>query len=117
MQQWLPGLPGWLGTLLHVFGVTFLMSCSAVLPKVYASRHPLALARRMARPLRLAQQVLRPVCSDECLGTALSRRVDSGGVEDLEHAVNVTDSEERSDKENRILSGIVNFGSKDVKRS
>ena len=30
--------------------------------------------------------------------------------------VNVTDSEERSDEENRILSGIVSFGSKDVKQ-
>ena len=37
-------------------------------------------------------------------------------IEDLEHAVNITDSAERSDEENRILSGIVNFGSKDVKQ-
>lgn len=122
MQQWLPGLPGWLGTLLHVFGVTFLIVLfGEVLPKVYANRHPLALARRMARPLRLAQQVLRPVWLPmNALGTALSRRVDSAppevSIEDLEHAVNVTDSEERSDEENRILSGIVNFGSKDVKQ-
>ena len=99
--------------LLFVFG--------EVLPKVYANRHPLALARRMARPLRLAQQVLRPVWLPmNALGTALSRRVDSAppevSIEDLEHAVNVTDSEERSDEENRILSGIVNFGSKDVKQ-
>ena len=30
--------------------------------------------------------------------------------------MNITDSEERSEEENRILSGIVNFGSKDVKQ-
>ncbi len=122
MQHWLPSLPGWMATLLQVFGVTFLIVLfGEVLPKVYANRHPLELARRMARPLKLAQQILRPIWQPmNALGTALSKRVEAAppevSIEDLEHAVNITDSEERTDEENRILSGIVNFGSKDVKQ-
>lgn len=122
MQHWLPALPMWLATLLQVFGVTFLIVLfGEVLPKVYANRHPLELARRMARPLKVSQQLLRPIWQPmNALGTALSKRVETAppevSIEDLEHAVNITDSEERTEEENRILSGIVNFGSKDVKQ-
>ena len=37
-------------------------------------------------------------------------------VEDLEQALELTDNEERSEDEQRILEGIVNFGSKDAKQ-
>ena len=122
MQHWLPALPATLAALLQVFGVTFLIVLfGEVLPKVYANRHPLSLARGMARPLRLAQQVLRPIWQPlNALAHALTKRSEATphelSVQDLEHALNITDSEERSEEENRILSGIVNFGSKDVKQ-
>ena len=122
MQHWLPSLPGWVGTLLHVFGVTLLIVLfGEVLPKVHANRNPLGLARLMARPLRMARLILRPAWQPmNALTAALSSRVESAppdlSVEDLEHAVQITDSEDRSAEENRILSGIVNFGSKDVKQ-
>ena len=122
MQHWLPALPPWLSVLLQVFGVTFLIVLfGEVLPKVYANRNPLGLARTMARPLRMARTVLRPAWQPmNALAGALASRVDTAppelSVEDLEHAVQVTDSEDRTDEENRILSGIVNFGSKDVKQ-
>ena len=122
MQHWLPALPGWIGAALHVFGITLLIVLfGEVLPKVYANRHPVSLARGMARPLSLAKVLLRPFWQPmNALGVALSRNVENAppelSVEDLEHAVNITDSEDRSEEENRILSGIVNFGSKDVKQ-
>ena len=122
MQHWLPALHPTLAVALQVFGVTFLIVLfGEVLPKVYANRNPLALARRMARPLQLAQQLLRPIWQPmNALAGALSRSVESVphelSVSDLEHAVNITDSDDRTDEENRILSGIVNFGSKDVKQ-
>ena len=122
MQHWLPALHPTLAVVLQVFGVTFLIVLfGEVLPKVYANRNPLALARRMARPLQLAQQLLRPIWQPmNALAGALSRSVESAphelSVSDLEHAVNITDSDDRTDEENRILSGIVNFGSKDVKQ-
>jgi len=122
MQHWLPSLPGWLGPVLHVFGVTFLIVLfGEVLPKVHANRNPLGLARTMARPLRIARMLLRPAWQPmNALATALSMRVETAppdlSLKDLEHAVQVTDSEERTEEENRILSGIVNFGSKDVKQ-
>lgn len=122
MQHWLPALHPTLAAALQVFGVTFLIVLfGEVLPKVYANRNPLALARRMARPLQLAQQLLRPIWQPmNALAGVLSRSVESAphelSVSDLEHAVNITDSDDRTDEENRILSGIVNFGSKDVKQ-
>ena len=121
MQHWLVALPPVIGTALHVFGVTLLIVLfGEVLPKVYANRHPLTLARRMARLLTWSKGILRPIWQPlnamaGWLAPASGDTVDLS-VEDLEHAVNVTDSAERSDEENRILSGIVNFGSKDVKQ-
>ncbi len=121
LQHWLDELPPVVGTLLHVFGVTFLIVLfGEVLPKVYANRYPRALAERMARVLSLSKGVLRPVWHPlNAMASWLSPRKGMAtelSVEDLEHAVNVTDSGERSEEESRILSGIVNFGSKDVKQ-
>ena len=122
MQHWLPAMPAWLSVLLQVFGVTFLIVLfGEVLPKVHANRNPLGLARTMARPLKVARTVLRPAWQPmNALAASLSSRVETAppdlSVEDLEHAVQVTDSEERTEEEKRILSGIVNFGSKDVKQ-
>ncbi len=121
MQRWLVALPPIIGAALHVFGVTFLIVLfGEVLPKVYANRHPLTLARRMARSLTWSKGILRPIWQPlnamaGWLAPASGAAVELS-VEDLEHAVNVTDSAERSEEENRILSGIVNFGSKDVKQ-
>ena len=121
MQHWLKHLPDLVGQALHVFGVTFLIVLfGEVLPKVQANRNPLRLAGRMAGILAVSKRLLRPVWQPlNAMAVWLSSKAESTpelSVEDLEHAVNVTDSEERSDEENRILSGIVNFGSKDVKQ-
>ena len=121
LQHWLGDLPPVVGTLLHVFGVTFLIVLfGEVLPKVYANRYPRALAERMARVLSISKGILRPVWQPlNAMASWLSPRSGMApelSVEDLEHAVNVTDSGERTEEENRILSGIVNFGSKDVKQ-
>ena len=121
MQHGLTSLPPMVGTLLHVFGVTFLIVLfGEVLPKVHANRNPMILAGRMARPLTIAKGILRPIWMPlNAMAEWFSPKGETTpelSVEDLEHAVNVTDSEERTDEENRILSGIVNFGSKDVKQ-
>lgn len=121
MQHWLTTLPPLIGAALHVFGVTFLIVLfGEVLPKVYANRNPMLLARRMAPVLSVSKGILRPVWQPlNAMASRLSGNQDSTpelSVEDLEHAVHVTDSDERTEEENRILSGIVNFGSKDVKQ-
>lgn len=121
MQYGLDALPPLVATALHVFGVTFLIVLfGEVLPKVQANRNPVQLARRMARILTVAKGLLRPIWHPlNAMADRLSSATESTpelSVEDLEHAVNVTDSEDRTEEENRILSGIVNFGSKDVKQ-
>jgi gliding motility-associated lipoprotein GldD len=107
----------------HIFSVTFLIVLfGEVIPKIYASRNSLKLATRMARPLSIAQRLLIPVARPMVSFTALidrrlSRfRTDDVSVADLEHALELTDSGERTEDEKRILTGIVSFGKKDVKQ-
>ena len=107
----------------HIFAVTFIIVLfGEVIPKIYASRNSQAFVIKMAMPLALAQRVLLPVARPMMAFSGLierklaKSRKDDVSVEDLEHALALTDSGERSEDEKRILSGIVSFGKKDVKQ-
>ena len=115
-------MPLWLGTLIHVVGVTFLLVLfGEVIPKIYATSFGMDLAKLMAAPLMLCQQVLRPiwkplVSMGRWMDNKLANPAADVSVEDLEQALELTDNAERSEEEQRILEGIVNFGSKDAKQ-
>lgn len=115
-------LPGWLSTLVHVVGVTFLLVLfGEVIPKIYATAHGATLAKFTARPLELAQKVLQPVWIPLVnMGAWMDGKLQSPNtevsIEDLEQALELTDNAERTEDEQRILEGIVNFGSKDAKQ-
>jgi putative hemolysin len=107
----------------HIFAVTFVIVLfGEVIPKIYASRNGPKFATAMAQPLYLVQQLLQPVARPMTAFSGLVDRKlarfhnDDVSVEDLEHALALTDSGERSEDEKRILSGIVSFGKKDVKQ-
>jgi gliding motility-associated protein GldE len=112
----------WLTFLVQVVGVTFfLVLFGEVIPKVYASSHNLSLARSMAFPISIIQKLLSPISRPLVGSTAfLERRLSSYSsgisVSDLEHALELTQREGRSEEEQKILEGIVSFGSKDVKQ-
>jgi len=116
------GLPLWLGTLIHVAGVTFLLVLlGEVIPKIYATNHGMQFAKFMASPLSWAQRVFRPawaplVAMGGWMDDRLAHPVAAVSVEDLEQALELTDNSERTAEEQRILEGIVNFGSKDAKQ-
>lgn len=116
------GLPVWLQWTLHVALVTFLIVLfGEVIPKVYATSNSVEFAQLMARPLGNAQRLLRPVWSPlVAVGGWLDKRVETPvsalSVEDLEQALELTADDERSEEEQRILEGIVSFGSKDAKQ-
>jgi gliding motility-associated protein GldE len=116
------GLPLWLGTLIHVAGVTFLLVLlGEVIPKIYATNHGMQFAKFMASPLSWAQRVFRPawaplVAMGGWMDDRLAQPVAAVSVEDLEQALELTDNSERTAEEQRILEGIVNFGSKDAKQ-
>lgn len=116
------GLPLWLQWTLHVALVTFLIVLfGEVIPKVYATSNAVPFAQRMSGPLMVAQKALRPIWSPlVAVGGWLDRKVEtpssSLSVEDLEQVLELTADEERTEDEQRILEGIVSFGSKDAKQ-
>ena len=112
-----------LEVIIHIAAVTFLIVLfGEVIPKVYATNYSLELARIMARPLQICQKVFyifwKPLVN---MGNIIDRRANTGGgsgisVDTLSHALELTDSDERSSEEKKILEGIITFGSKDVKQ-
>lgn len=115
-------LPGWLNTLIHVVGVTFLLVLfGEVVPKIYATTFGVELAKLTSVPLSWFQRALRPawlplVRLGRWMDDKLQAPATDVSVEDLEQALELTDNAERSADEQRILEGIVNFGSKDAKQ-
>ena len=55
-------MPAWVGTLVHVVGVTFLLVLlGEVVPKIYATKFGVRLAKFTAAPLQFSQRILRPI--------------------------------------------------------
>lgn len=115
-------LPAWVNTLIHVVGVTFLLVLfGEVIPKIYATSFGVQLAKFTSAPLLGAQRLLKPVWLPlVSLGSWMDNKLTSPStevsVEDLEQALELTDNADRTEEEQRILEGIVNFGSKDAKQ-
>jgi len=108
--------------MLNIVGITgMIVLFGEVMPKVYATRHGLKLAQAMALPLTWAQRVLQPVWRPLVrMGGWVDRRwggrSEALSVTDLEQALVLTENEERTEEEKRILEGIVALGSKDAKQ-
>jgi gliding motility-associated protein GldE len=116
------GMETWLKWVIHVGGITFLIVLfGEVIPKVYATSNRSDFAQVMAGPLLIAKRILTPVWKPLVrIGSWVGRRVEVPNadlsVEDLEHALHLTDDDDRSEDEQRILEGIVALGSKDAKQ-
>ncbi len=111
-----------LEAIIHIATVTFLIVLfGEVIPKVYATNYGMKLAKIMSLPLQISQRIFwvlwKPLVS---LGGLLDKRNPQSGnnisVEELGHALQLTDSAQRSSEEKRILEGIITFGTKDVKQ-
>lgn len=92
-----------------------------IIPKVYATNHNKRLASTLAVPLALTQNLLSPVTTLLMRSTGFfekryRNRQTEISVDDLSTALELTNSGERSDDEQKILEGIVTFGSKNVKQ-
>ncbi|NNE54404.1 MAG: DUF21 domain-containing protein, partial [Flavobacteriales bacterium] len=107
---------------INVVGVTFLIVLfGEVIPKVYATSYNVTLARFMSLPLLATRKIFQPLSWVLIRSTNF---VDKGfqgnganiSVDELEHALELTQDDDRSTEEHKILEGIVSFGSKDVKQ-
>lgn len=92
-----------------------------VIPKVYATNNSIKLAKFMASPLLIVGKVCSPLSNVLVQSTSfIDKRIKKSGTEisvnDLDHALEITDIEGVSEEDKKILEGIVKFGETDVKQ-
>ncbi len=98
-----------------VFITSLLLFFGEITPKVYAAKYKLRIVHLLAKPLALLKWVFYPLSYLLIEGTRfIDKRVNltetTASLEDLKQAIDLTRSEDESEKEEReILKGIVNF--------
>ena len=106
------------GFLINTVVVTFLLLlCGEVLPKVFAQGSTLRVALWFAQPLTLLKWLVYPlslalVKTSKVVSERLSQKSNEIPIKDLADAVDMTTA--TSSEEQKILSGIVNFASREV---
>ncbi len=108
-----------IGYIFQVIIITFfLLLFGEIIPKVYATRHALRMARFMSVPINILEKIFRPVnailiTSTSFVNKRIQNKSQNISVNELSQALELTDDHEISeDKE--ILEGIVKFGNKNV---
>lgn len=108
--------------LITVIGVTFLiLLMGEVIPKVYAANNGMFLAKFMALPLDIIGRIVYPLSSFLIKSTSfIDKKITNKGnqisIYDLENALEITEIEDATDDDKKILEGIVKFGHTDVKQ-
>ncbi|MGB0136656.1 MAG: gliding motility-associated protein GldE [Flavobacteriales bacterium] len=119
----LTGVSETLKLIINIGVVTFIIVFfGEVIPKVYATINNRAMARTMSLPLMVTSKVFAIPAglllrSTNFIDRRLERRQGKAvSVGELEQALELTQDDERTDEQQKILSGIVSFGSTDVKQ-
>ena len=114
-ENWTP-LMTFLVEILAITGMLLLFG--EILPKVYANAARMNFARMVSGPLTQIHKLLYPISkrlSKTIQRINLEGRGPSLSVDDLEQALELTANESSNEDEQRILKGIVRFGSTTVK--
>jgi gliding motility-associated protein GldE len=109
---------------LEIVVITFIILLfGEIMPKVYANRNSLKVAKIMAKPLYNAGKIppfswlkVLLVNGSDFIVSKAKRKAIEVSTDDLETAIALTREENSDDEEQRILEGIVNFGNTDVKQ-
>ena len=102
--------------------VTFLILLfGEILPKIYASRNSLSFATFMALPLKVLDVLFTPLSSPMQAITVsiqekFGKQKSNISVGQLSQALELTDQKETTTEEQKILQGIVTFGTTDTKQ-
>jgi gliding motility-associated protein GldE len=105
--------------LIEVVGITLtILLFGEVVPKIYSTKNALFMARTMAQPINIMRQ-MPPISWLKWLlvsGTKIiQKRAKKHGInistDELEQAIALTKEEHTSEKEHKILEGIIRFGS------
>ena len=114
-------LPDWLDFAIQVIGITFiLLLFGEILPKVYATKNALKISLLMALPLKILIKVFKPISfllisSTNFIDKKIKRKTHDISVEELSHAIDLTNDINSNQQEHQLLKGIVKFGETSVK--
>ena len=116
-------LPNWLNFVLEVGFITVLILLfGEILPKVYANRKPISFSKKMAFPVQFIDKYLFffitiPMSKmTKFIQDKLVFKKPNLSVDKLSDAFDLTDKNETSKEEKKILKGIISFGSTEVKQ-
>jgi len=107
---------------LEVFVITFLILIfGEILPKVYANRNNLKFSKFMARPLKILDLVFSPISFPMrslslSIYNMLGKQKTNFNINYLSQALELTSKGSTTKEEQKILKGIVSFGSIDTKQ-
>ncbi len=107
---------------LEVFVITFLILLfGEILPKVYANRNNLKFSKFMARPLKILDLIFSPISfpmrsASLSIYNMLGKQKTNFNINYLSQALELTSKGSTSKEEQKILKGIVSFGSTDTKQ-
>ena len=108
--------------IIQVAGITFIILLfGEVIPKIYATKNAIKLARLMSFPLNLISFLTTPlsyilISFSGLIDKHIKQRGLNVTVEDLSHALDLTSDIPENQNEHRILKGIVKFGETNVKQ-
>ncbi|WP_411766801.1 gliding motility-associated protein GldE [Winogradskyella sp. A3E31] len=112
----------WLRFLLDVIIATFLILLfGEIIPKIYASRNSVKFASMVAKPLNVLDVFFSPLSLPmryltlKIHGT-LGRQKSNLSVDQLSQALELTNNEDTTQEEQKILQSIVSFGNTDTKQ-
>jgi putative hemolysin len=114
-------IPYWLTFMIQVVVVTSLILLfGEVMPKIYATRKSLKLAKNLAGTLRLMMMLFYPlssilVRSTNLIDKRMSRKAYNVSINELSDAIELTSGNNTPDEEKKILQGIVKLGDIEVK--
>lgn len=116
-------MPGYMVFVIQVLAVTFMiLLIGEVLPKVYATAHPVRVSQLMSGPLITLRWVFKPVSETLVRSTTFiekrfqKRTAQNISVDSLGHALDLTKDASTTAEEQRILRGIVKFGNIEVRQ-
>ena len=111
-------LPFWVNFIIEVGIITMIILLfGEILPKVYANRNPISFSKRMALPIQILDKYIFffltiPMSKmTEFIQKKLVFKSTNLSVDKLSDALDLTDKNETSKDEKKILKGIVSFGS------
>ncbi|PJB14544.1 MAG: hemolysin [Flavobacteriales bacterium CG_4_9_14_3_um_filter_32_8] len=115
-------IPDWLNFSIQVVGITFvILLFGEVIPKVYATKHALKMAKMMGKPISLLKKIFKPIIklliySTGIIGKGIKKKGLDVSVEQLSQALDLAEDISENYDEHRILKGIVKFGETSVKQ-